>query len=54
MCSTAVHLPPGGRTVKSKMAALRLQELHFELEKTVQFSHKIYQIVCFWGQGIQL
>ena len=53
-CSTAVNLPPGGCTVKSKMAALRLQELHLEFEKIVQFSHEIYQIVCFWGQGIEL
>ena len=51
-CFTEMHLPPGGRTAQSKMAAVRLYGSSTIDYKINGSWHEICQILCILGQGI--
>ena len=51
---TEVHLPPGGRTAQSKMAAILWYGMQPVGDKIVRSWHEIGQIICNLGPGIQI
>ena len=53
-CFTEMHLPLGGRTAQSKMAAVRLYG-SFTIDYKINGSwHEICQILCTLGQGLDI
>ena len=49
---TKLHLPPGGRTAQSKMAAVRLYGSSTIDDKIIWSWHETCQKICILGQGI--
>ena len=49
-----MHLPPGGRTDQSKMAAVRLYGSSTNDYKINGSRHEIYLIPCILSQGIDI